>query len=99
MKICQKYESNKQSVLKPDEQTDRSQEAISEDSLRKQEEAYIETSQRILQTGLQLLHLIYQFDSGFMNRHIPVQHKYVQLICGLAHMFRPIENNDSESKL
>ncbi|KAL4233011.1 hypothetical protein ACF0H5_007697 [Mactra antiquata] len=54
------------------------------------------TSQNILQTGLYLLHLMCQCDTEFTNRHIPVQHKYVQLICGMTHILRNMENNDAE---
>ena len=57
------------------------------------------TSLEILQTGLLLLHIMSQHDSGFINRHVTVQHQYVQLICGLTHIYKHKPgNNDSECK-
>jgi hypothetical protein len=66
-----------------------------------QEEHNLTTSLKILQSGLQLLHLMSQFDSEFHTRHVQVQHKYVRLICGLTHIFRHelSGDNESESKL
>lgn len=93
MKIYKKCKSCRLSVLTLSEQcTD------SEDSLLSQEEQHLGTSLKILQTGLQLLHLMSQFDMEFANRHLPVQHKYVQLICGLTRIFRHRDNKDNESE-
>lgn len=56
------------------------------------------TPQNILQTGLHLLHLMLQHSAGFLDRHLAVQHKYVELICSLSHIFRSMENNENECK-
>ncbi|WAR26648.1 hypothetical protein MAR_012352 [Mya arenaria] len=50
----------------------------------------------LLRVGLHLLHLIWQQDAEFYARHIPVQNVYVQLICGLTHIFRRLPNHDHE---
>ncbi|KAH3881338.1 uncharacterized protein LOC127879777 [Dreissena polymorpha] len=54
-------------------------------------------SLRVLQTGLHLLHLMSLLDSSFYNRHQPVQHYYVLLVCGLVQIFKPLKkNNEAE---
>lgn len=79
--------------------SDQSEQSLdSIDSLLYQEEYHQRTSLKILQTGLQLLHLMSQFDTEFTTRHIPVQHRYVGLICGLTHIFRHGQSGDSENE-
>jgi len=56
------------------------------------------SSLTVFKIGLQLLHLILQYNSGFMERHLAVQHKYVEVVCGMAHLFKPLDNSENDSK-
>lgn len=91
-----KINIKKFSSLTCSDQSEQSLDSI--DSLLYQEEHHQRTCLKILQTGLQLLHLMSQFDTEFTTRHIPVQHRYVGLICGLTHIFRHGQSGDSENE-
>ncbi|XP_045196337.2 uncharacterized protein LOC123551455 isoform X2 [Mercenaria mercenaria] len=99
MKMYKKLKSSisRHSALKTSSHTEQISDFVT--SLLPQEEHQLETSLKILQSGLQLLHLMSQFDTEFPNRHLPVQHKYVPLICGLTHIFRHEQNGDNESEM